>query len=111
MYIDTKGTRCMYNSIVVVNHLAVKRENRHLDPNAYFRECERFGVKNIGVFHTGDLDFKQDYGYYKKVRPPRVVLSPCGCTLSMGTETCTLLVRFCRRPHSSIEITTPTSSS
>lgn len=64
MYIDPKGTRCMFNSIVVVNHLAVK--DRKLDPNKYFRTCAESGIKNIGVFHTGDLTMDQSYDYYHK---------------------------------------------
>lgn len=66
MYIDPSGTKCMRNSIVVVNHLAVKRENSKLDPNKYFETCRKADVHTIGVFHTGDLKMDQNYGYYKK---------------------------------------------
>lgn len=64
MTIDTRGDICRRGSIVVVNHLSIK--DGKFNPDNYFRRCEAEGITKIGVFHTGDIEFDQSYGYYHK---------------------------------------------
>lgn len=64
METDTSGKLCRAGSIVVVNHLSIK-EGKY-NPAAYIDRCKSQGVKKIGVFHTGDIEFNQKYDYYSK---------------------------------------------
>lgn len=64
MIVDPGATKFVDHSIVVVNHLSVKHTAR------YFAEVAKLGLRHVGAFHTGDIDFDQNYEWYKQVRPP-----------------------------------------